>query len=493
MVVGARSSSDIASPPYAYVAYASYNEYGKISSVKTIRYIDLFAGLGGMRIGLDQALRSNGLKGQCVFASEIKPHAISVYEKNFPNERIYGDITKISPKDIPDFDVLLAGFPCQPFSSAGSRKGFLDTRGTLFFNIEEILKIKRPKAFLLENVEGLVNHDKVDKSEPIGRTLKTILSHLEKLDYKVSWRLIDASDHGIPQRRRRIYIAGSLKREIDLSDLRRIPSKLADILEKRTDKMLQIDKLLARKLLENYNPKDLAGKQIKDKRGGRNNIHSWDVELKGVVSEEQKNILEAILRQRRRKDWAKIKKIKWSDGVPLTLSDIASFHLGVMYSNKGNLRHLKKILDDLVEKKYLVYETPKQAQDRKDLRGYNIVAGKLSFDISTILDPNGLAPTLVAMDVTKMAVIDGNELRRLSTREGLRLFGFPETYDISSVSYRDAFDLLGNSVSVNAIELVSDRIIKANFLDEKQRSLAKQPQTILEQEQLQIGIAPASV
>ena len=92
-----------------------------------------------------------------------------------------------------------------------------------------------------------------------------------------------------------------------------------------------------------------------------------------------------------------------------------------------------------------------------------------------------------------MAVVDGNELRRLSTREGLRLFGFPETYDISSVSYRDAFDLLGNSVSVNAIELVSDRIIKANFLDEKRRSLAKQPQTILEQEQLQIGIAPVSV
>ena len=444
---------------------------------REVKYVDLFAGLGGIRIGLDQALKKSGLKGKCVFASEIKPHAISVYEKNFPNEKIYGDITKIDPKDIPDFDVLLGGFPCQPFSSAGSRKGFLDTRGTLFFTIEEILKEKKPKAFLLENVEGLVNHDKVDKNKPIGRTLETILGHLENLGYKVSWRLLDASDYGVPQKRKRIYIAGSLGSKVDLSALKKMPSKLADILESKVDKSLYINKPLTKKLLEKYDQKDLVGKQIKDKRGGKNNIHSWDIELKGKVSDEQKNLLEAILRQRRRKDWAILKKIKWSDGMPLTLSDIASFYLGPAETDEKNLKHLKTILDDLVAKKYLAYETPKQAPDREDLRGYNIVAGKLSFDISNILDPNDLAPTLVAMDVTRMAVVDKNGFRRLSTREGLRLFGFPETYDISSVSYKDAFDLLGNSVSINVIELVSDRIIKACFLDAKNNNFAKQRQT----------------
>ncbi|MDR1033945.1 MAG: DNA (cytosine-5-)-methyltransferase [Bifidobacteriaceae bacterium] len=438
---------------------------------KKIRYIDLFAGLGGIRIGLEQALSACGLEGECVFTSEIKPHAISVYQKNFPNEQMHGDITKVAVDNIPDFDVLLAGFPCQPFSSAGSRRGFLDTRGTLFFNIEEILMQKKPKAFLLENVEGLVSHDKTDKNKPIGRTLETILSHLQDLGYKVSWQLLDASEYGVPQKRKRIYIAGSLNNAIDLSNFAKTPSKLSDVLESITDDSLRINKPITQKLLQKYELKDLVGKQIKDKRGGKNNIHSWDIELKGAVSDEQKDILEALLRHRRRKDWAELKQIKWSDGMPLTLQDIASFHLGAIYNSDGNLQHLKDILDDLVVKKYLAYETPKQAPNREDLRGYNIVAGKLSFDISNILDPDCLTPTLVAMDVTKMAVIDKKGFRRLSTREGLRLFGFPESYDISPVSYTDAFDLLGNSVSINAIKLVSERVIEACFLNETKHNL----------------------
>jgi DNA (cytosine-5)-methyltransferase 1 len=101
-----------------------------------------------------------GLIPKCVFTSEIKPHAIQIYEANFGEDNIHGDITKIDAKDIPKFDVLLAGFPCQAFSSAGKRQGFLDTRGTLFFEIERILLAHKPSAFILENVEGLVNHDK---------------------------------------------------------------------------------------------------------------------------------------------------------------------------------------------------------------------------------------------------------------------------------------------------------------------------------------------
>lgn len=431
---------------------------------KVVKYIDLFAGLGGTRIGLEQALADAGKTGKCVFTSEIKPHAISVYKKNFPNEKIHGDITKIKPKDIPDFDILLAGFPCQPFSSAGSRKGFTDTRGTLFFNIEEILKTKKPRAFLLENVEGLVLHDRVDKTKPIGRTLETILEHLEALGYKVSWRLLDASKFGVPQKRKRIYITGSLSNEIDLLNITESKSKLSDILEKTPTSPIYLTSLLAKNLLEKYPVEELIGKQVKDKRGGKNNIHSWDVEVKGVVNTEQKQLLEEILRQRRRKDWAVVKKIKWSDGMPLTLEDIASFSLRPLSpAFKEELKLLKNNLEDLVKKGYLTFETPKQAPDNEDLCGYNIVAGKLSFDISNILDPNEATPTLVAMDVTKMAVIQDDKFRRLTTREGLRLFGFPESYDISQVSYREAFDLLGNSVSVNAIKLVSKQIIEAVF------------------------------
>src|SRR3989344_8919488 len=141
-----------------------------------ITFIDLFAGIGGTRIGFEQACKNKGIKSKCIFTSEIKDHALKVYKENFGNHIIHGDITKIDVKDIPNFDVLLAGFPCQAFSSAGKRKGFLDTRGTLFFEIERILAFKKPQGFILENVEGLVKHDCENKKDHIGRTFKLILN-----------------------------------------------------------------------------------------------------------------------------------------------------------------------------------------------------------------------------------------------------------------------------------------------------------------------------
>src|SRR3989338_2586603 len=152
---------------------------------KTVKFIDLFAGLGGTRIGFECACRNNGIVPKCVFTSEIKEHAVKVYSEYFGNEKISGDITKIESSYIPDFDFLLGGFPCQPFSAAGNRNGFLDTRGTLFFEIERILRDKQPYGFLLENVEGLVNHDKANKKDSIGKTLTTILERLAALGYKV--------------------------------------------------------------------------------------------------------------------------------------------------------------------------------------------------------------------------------------------------------------------------------------------------------------------
>ena len=138
-----------------------------------IKFIDLFAGLGGTRIGFEEACKTLGYNTQCVFTSEIKDYAIETYKENFKEDKIYGDIQKIKAKDMPDFDYLLAGFPCQPFSSAGKGLGFYDTRGTLFFDIERILKEKKPKGFLLENVEGLSRHDN-------GKTLNVILNNLKK-------------------------------------------------------------------------------------------------------------------------------------------------------------------------------------------------------------------------------------------------------------------------------------------------------------------------
>lgn len=165
------------------------------------RFIDLFAGIGGTRLAFE------GLGGECVFSSEWDKDAQKTYAANF-GETPHGDITRIEAAEIPDFDILLAGFPCQPFSSIGQRRGFKhETQGTLFYDVIRILEEKRPSAFLLENVVGLVNHDK-------GNTFAVILQSLNELGYAVHYQILDAANYGLPQRRKRIYIVGYDKRQL---------------------------------------------------------------------------------------------------------------------------------------------------------------------------------------------------------------------------------------------------------------------------------------
>ena len=438
--------------------------------MKEIKFIDLFAGMGGTRIGFENAVSSLGYTPKCVFTSEIKEAAVTAYKANFKDNSIHGDITQISSEDIPDFDFLLAGFPCQPFSSAGSRKGFADTRGTLFFEIQRIIEAKKPRGFLLENVEGLVSHDKEKQSDKIGNTLKTILGILEELGYKVSWQVLNASEYGVPQNRKRIYIVGTLQDYVDFKRINKSTICLEDILEKG---LACIETDFTKKLLSHYDVNDLHGKAIKDKRGGSNNIHSWDIELKGPISYEQKEILEKLLKERRKKEWAVKKGIDWMDGMPLTLSEIESFMCSNdLFSSKKNI---KALLDDLVEKGYLKYEYPKKlvqkindkgilySEREYDItkeKGYNIITGKLSFEITEILDPKKHAPTLVAMDANKLAVVDGKGIRKLSNREGLRLLGYPETYNVDMLPRAKVFDLLGNTVVVPVIEKISIELLK---------------------------------
>lgn len=168
--------------------------------MEKIRFIDLFCGIGGFRIAMDQACLENDLIPECVFSSDIDPFCQESYEANF-GHKPSGDITKILPKKIPDHDLLLAGFPCQPFSIIGQMKGFEDTRGTLFFHIASIIKEKRPKAFVLENVKQLVGHDK-------GQTLKVVIKTLQELDYHVQYAVLNALDYGLPQKRERVIIVG---------------------------------------------------------------------------------------------------------------------------------------------------------------------------------------------------------------------------------------------------------------------------------------------
>ena len=440
---------------------------------KKIYFVDLFAGIGGLRLGFEQAFNEAGFETECVLTSEIKPHAIKSLRENFNREPIKGDVCKIKSKFIPDFDFLLAGFPCQAFSSAGNRLGFNDTRGTLFFEVERILKEKQPYGFILENVEGLITHDKQNKDDKIGRTLSIILESLNNLNYNVSWTLLNSKDFGVPQARKRVFIVGTKKSNVNLTNFPKKESKLYEILEQGKP---TVDSEFTKCLLNHYSTKELYGKAIKDKRGGKNNIHSWDIGLKGEISNEQKELMEALLKERRKKHWAEEIGIKWMDGMPLTLEQISTFYQS---------ENLEQMLEDLVKKGYLVKEHPKalvevqnengnvikkREQDTTKPLGYNIVAGKLSFEFSKILDPNDISPTLVATDVSRMGVIDGDGIRTLTIREGLRLFGFPEDYNLSIFSndnkgLRNAFDLLGNTVVVPTVKAVAQRVCESYIKD----------------------------
>lgn len=169
----------------------------------TIKYIDLFCGIGGFRYAANEVFKEMGVTGKCVYSCDIDKYAQQAYEANF-DETPDGDIKAVDASNIPDFDILFAGFPCQSFSILGKREGFADeTRGTLFFDIARILKEKRPKAFVLENVKQLATHDS-------GRTLATILKILrDELGYYVDYKVLNALDYGLPQKRERIIIVGT--------------------------------------------------------------------------------------------------------------------------------------------------------------------------------------------------------------------------------------------------------------------------------------------
>lgn len=162
-----------------------------------IKYFSMFTGVGGFELGI-------GTLGECVGVCEWDKYASAVLAYRFPDIPNYHDATTINPKELPDFDMLVGGFPCQAFSVAGKRRGFNDTRGTLFFDIARIAQQKQPRLLVLENVKGLLSHDK-------GRTFHTILSTLDELGYDVEWQVLNSKNHGVPQNRERVFIIGCLR------------------------------------------------------------------------------------------------------------------------------------------------------------------------------------------------------------------------------------------------------------------------------------------
>jgi len=221
--------------------------HNRVENASTVRFIDLFAGIGGFRYAIQNAAREAGTQTECLFTSEIDRDCQNVYKENF-GDAPHGDIAKIAAESIADHDILLAGFPCQPFSIIGRRKGFEDTRGTLFFDIARILKEKKPAAFVLENVKLLVGHNK-------GQTMARIMETLKDLGYHVTYKVLNALDFGLPQKRERIFIVGFRRPCSFQWPSGEMPMQpLDDILEKDVPEKFYASERIRKKRLEKQSP-----------------------------------------------------------------------------------------------------------------------------------------------------------------------------------------------------------------------------------------------
>lgn len=408
-----------------------------------IRFIDLFAGIGGIRRGVVNALESYGIDSQCVLSSEIDEKACETYELNY-HEYPQGDICKID--EIAPFDLLMAGFPCQPFSYAGKRQGFGDTRGTLFFEVERLLEKYKPKAFLLENVRGLYTHDN-------GRTFQTIMDHLHALGYGTYDLLLNSSDFGVPQNRVRLYILGIYGAEpqmtlvtnlgaVDSHVYRRNQqlnifgdggkrnSVIADILEDDVDEKYICSEIFQRQL-HNAVGDDLTclhGWRMMDYRGGQS-VHSWDMGMRGECSDSEKEFMNLLIKYRRRPEFG-----RHQDGKKLTLEQIKTFY---------NRSDIEEVASSLCAKGYLKVENGK----------YSPVCGNMSFEVFKFLDPESISITLTSSDCNRLGVIQNNKARHITPRECARLQGFPDDF-IVNPNDKFAYKQFGNSVSVPVIEAV---------------------------------------
>ena len=406
-----------------------------------LKFIDLFVGIGGIRLGFEQAMWELGIEAQCVLSSEIDRHAQETYQLNY-GERPQGDIYGI--KDFPEFDFMLAGFPCQPFSYAGKQQGFVDTRGTLFFEIERLLKDHRPMGFLLENVRGLTSHDG-------GRTFATIIENLKALNYGVSYLILNSSNFGIPQNRVRVYIVGldnkqpnlTMKSNLGAADSHKFKglltqadlfehypsSVVAEVLESHPDRKYDCSPDFVQRLLKIVgNPEKLHGYRLIDHRNGHS-IHSWELGIKGDCDALEIEFMNALIANRRKKIFG-----THQDGKKLTLDEIKTFF---------DHEDLAKIMQGLLNKGYL-----KETNGR-----YNPVAGNMSFEVFKFLDPASISITLVTSDAHKLGVVHNGRVRRLTPRECARLQGFPDSFQCHPIDTH-AYRQFGNSVSMPVVRNV---------------------------------------
>lgn len=480
-----------------------------------INHLDLFSGLGGFSVGLKKACENIGINYNQTLFSEIKPSAIKALKHNF-------NIKNELPLSIVDlvnnihnnpthyhFNFLTAGFPCQPFSVAGNREGFADKhgRGEMFFHIVDILKTQVPQYIILENVPNLETHDN-------GNTFKVILEELDKCGYIVDYHVFDSKDFQLVQHRKRIFIYGIHKSHINPDKLDSIYEQLKQIknipkpqhyptfkdiaqdnqfkyIEQYKKSLKDSEKYFINILLDYVNKHNinLSNKYINDKRGGDRNIHSWDLEYFGKIGLIEKELLNLILFECRKKSNDRMNTNK-TDGIPLLIQVVFE-----KIQNNDTLKHLNineltDMLNNLEELGYLnthhylehpvtnkrtsalnsqVKQWIKKGYDEildengQILKGYSVITNKLRFPFYTFITEDSVLKTLTATDAIKVGVVDksNNIIRKLTKRELLDSLGYPKNYNLDNFEEfsKEIYDLCGNSLAVPIVQHITTKLL----------------------------------
>jgi len=407
-----------------------------------MKFIDTFSGIGGFAKPLIEAGH------ECVGFSEINKWAIQVYQNQFPDHHFLGDITKIDADRLPDFDLLVGGFPCQSFSMAGKRGGFDDTRGTLFFELARILKAKRPKWYIFENVKGLISHDN-------GKTLGTIMQTLWELGYTADYQVLNSKDFGVAQNRERVFIVGTIAEEcgtlkefwhFDYPKKFDYKVKLADILEDEVDEKYYLSEKKLKKILQAMGsvrePTAFAERGRYNEDGKVNQIIEprFDGLTNTLTSVEKDNQVFVI--KRKRNEFGKaIRKDYESGKTKARLKDMRDWQV-INQSHSNTLTGVE--IDNLI----LVPEATK--------KGYTVAMEGDSINLKQEKSKTrrgrvgkGLAATLDKD--AQQYTIQNSRARRFTPTEYARLQGFPDNWH-EGLSDAQAYKCYGNAVTTKLIK-----------------------------------------
>lgn len=383
--------------------------------MKKFKFIDLFAGIGGFH----QAMSKLG--GECVFASEIDSFCIERYKENYGIDSNH-DIRKVKPEDIPDHDVLCGGFPCQTFSKAGKQKGFGETRGTLFLYIEEILKVKKPKYIILENVRNLVSHDG-------GHTWDVIKNKLKGVGYRLTENPIIISPHqiGVPQLRERVVILGIYD-----------PERVDEYLDIKLENLMSKDENSIETILE----KDNNEKKYKISKNECRVLKAWDEFYKMI----DLNVIGFPI---------------WADYFDGHMEEDFPEWKKIFINKNHTLYLLYKNKIDKWLKKWKVYETFTPTQRKMEWQAGTKISSL--WDGFIQFRPSGVrvkAPTCFPALVAMVQVpIVGKYKRRLTIREAARLQSFPDDF-ICDKNDHQAYKQFGNAVNVEVIKMVASKLFE---------------------------------